>query len=58
MVRQAASDKAITSRHIVDNLPGVNRYNVLRWLEGEPRRLAEGTIDRILEVVTKAPQVP
>jgi hypothetical protein len=49
-----AENKAITSKHIIDRLPGVNRHHVKLWLRGDPHRLAEGTIDRILEVVVKA----
>lgn len=52
LVLGLAESKAITSRQIVEKLPGVNRWNVLQWLEGKPEaRLAEGTIDRIVEVI-------
>jgi len=54
MVREMAETKAITTKHIIDRLPGVNRHHVKLWLRGDSHRLAEGTIDRILEVVVKA----
>ena len=56
MITGMADNKALSARQIVDAMPGVNRHNVIRWLAGDhDRRLAEGTIDRIIEVVNKAP---
>jgi hypothetical protein len=59
MVVAMAENKALSARQIADSLPGINRYNVMQWLAGKDRpQLAEGTIDRIIQVVTKAPKVP
>ena len=52
-------NKALSARQIADSMPGVNRHNLMQWLAGKERpQLAEGTIDRIIQVVTKAPKVP
>jgi hypothetical protein len=59
MVLAMAENKALSARKIADSLPGINRYNVMQWLAGKERpQLAEGTIDRIIEVVLKGPKVP
>lgn len=59
MVMAMVENKALSARQIADSMPGVNRHNLMQWLAGKERpQLAEGTIDRIIQVVTKAPKVP
>jgi hypothetical protein len=62
-VRQIVLDlidhQGMTARQVADIMPGVNRHNLMQWLAGKERpQLSEGTIDRIIQVVTKAPKVP